>query len=66
MLVRYYLSKKDIQGVTHDSIEDANIALELYDVYCELEKAGTWKQKLAEMYRWGWDNNWEISKLNKA
>jgi PAB-dependent poly(A)-specific ribonuclease subunit 2 len=61
-----YMLKKDIQGVTHDSIEDANIALELYDVYCELEKAGTWKQKLAEMYRWGWDNNWEISKLDKA
>jgi len=58
-----YMLKKDIQGVTHDSIEDAQIALELYDVYCDLKKAGTLKQKLQEMYRWGRENKWELEKL---
>jgi len=61
-----YLLKKDIQGVTHDSIEDANIALELYDVYCELKEAGTLKQKLQELYRWGRENKWDLEKLSKG
>ena len=61
-----YLLQKDIQGVTHDSIEDANVALELYDVYCELKEAGSLKQKLKEMYKWGRENKWELEKLQKA
>ncbi|QDZ21117.1 subunit PAN2 of PAB-dependent poly(A)-specific ribonuclease [Chloropicon primus] len=59
-----YLLKKDIQGVTHDSIEDANIALELYDVYCELKESGTLKAKLQEMYKWGRENKWDLEKLS--
>ena len=61
-----YMLKKDIQGETHDSIEDAQIALQLYDVYCELKEAGTLKQKLQEMYKWGRENRWDIDALEKT
>ena len=56
MFLAAYLLKKDIQTETHDSIEDANIALELYDKYCELKEKGTLKQTLIDMYKWGKTN----------
>ena len=48
-----YLLKMDIQQTTHDSIEDARVAVRLYDEYTKLCASGTFREKLLEMYRFG-------------
>lgn len=54
-----YLLGEAIQADTHDSIEDARTALRLYHVYRDLTVAGTFQDKLLEMYRWGKQYGWE-------
>ncbi|GAX75051.1 hypothetical protein CEUSTIGMA_g2495.t1 [Chlamydomonas eustigma] len=54
-----YLLGINIQGGTHDAIEDARTALWLYQKYMQLQREGTFEQKLAEMYRWGNHHGWE-------
>lgn len=49
----WYLLKEGIQVDTHDSIEDARIALKLYRKWLEFEDAGITKSMLAEVYRVG-------------
>ena len=55
-----YLLGMDIQANTHNSIEDAVVALRLYKKYLELEKAGTFQDMLLEIYRYGKKHNWEV------
>lgn len=43
----------DIQTDTHDSIEDARTALQLYEEYNRLEAQGTWEDALEDVYREG-------------
>lgn len=42
-----------IQTDTHDSIEDARTALQLYEEHNRLEAEGTWEDVLEEVYREG-------------
>ena len=48
-----YLLKLEIQGKTHDSIEDALTALRVYKEYERFEKNGTLQEKISEIYREG-------------
>ena len=48
-----YLLRQDIQAETHDSIEDARAALDLYKLYLRLLESGDLKAKIQEMYDWG-------------
>ncbi|KAI0557125.1 Ribonuclease H [Gracilaria domingensis] len=53
----------DIQSETHDSIEDSDAALRLYDVYLRL-KAGEdgedrFEQTLKELYAYGYAHGWK-------
>ena len=50
---------EDIQGVMHDSIEDARVACALYTKYRELQAAGTFQETLLELYRHGKAHGWE-------
>lgn len=54
----WYLLKEGIQVDTHDSIEDARIALKLYRKYLEFEDAGITKKMLNEIYRAGDSVGW--------
>ena len=60
-----YVLGTNIQSETHDSIEDARIALELYDRYCEMRDAGEFKDMLKLMYKWGRENRWDIDQALK-
>lgn len=42
-----------IQADTHDSIEDARTALQLYEEHNRLEAEGSWEDVLEEVYREG-------------
>lgn len=55
----WYLLKEGIQVDTHDSIEDARIALKLYRKYLEFEDAGITKKMLNEIYRAGDNVGWK-------
>ena len=54
-----------LQGTTHDAIEDARTALRLYEKYRQLVDAGTFSEKLTEMYSWGKQYGWEPVTLDK-
>ena len=42
---------QDIQSTgTHDSVEDARTALQLFEKHCQLEAEGKWEQTLEEVY----------------
>ncbi len=45
--------KTDIQSDTHDSIEDARTALQLYEEHQRLEAEGAWEDVLEDVYREG-------------
>ena len=49
----WYFLKEDIQGETHDSIEDALMALKLWRKYEEFKDAGIIAQMLDEVYNRG-------------
>lgn len=49
----WYVLKEPIQGVTHDSIEDARAALLLYQKYQEFEEQKRFDEVLEEIYREG-------------
>jgi hypothetical protein len=56
MSLRYlahYLLGKDIQGETHDSIEDSRISLELYRKYKECAESGKLAGTLRDLYEHG-------------
>lgn len=55
----WYLLKEGIQVDTHDSIEDARIALKLWRKYLEFEDAGITKKMLNEIYRAGDAVGWK-------
>ena len=43
--------RHDIQNAgTHDSIKDARTALQLYNIYCQLNNEGVWKDELESVY----------------
>ena len=46
----WFVLHEHIQTDTHDSIEDAQSALNLYKAYNELEKQGLFDKKLEELY----------------
>ncbi|GAA5974216.1 hypothetical protein JCM11641_003332 [Rhodosporidiobolus odoratus] len=48
-----------IQADTHDSIEDARTALQLYEHYQKLEAEGTWEDTLEDVYREGKQTNFK-------
>lgn len=50
----------NIQAETHDSIEDARTALQLYELHYRLEAEGTWDEKLEDVYREGWQTNFKV------
>ena len=58
-----YLLGIDIQRDTHDSIEDARTALKLYRVYERLVAGGedAFREKLDQIYKYGYRNNWTIN-----
>lgn len=51
----------DIQGDTHDSIEDATAALKLYELHKLLVEKGTFKELLQKAYEWGGAYGWDPS-----
>ncbi|KAL4222806.1 poly(A)-specific ribonuclease [Mactra antiquata] len=63
----WYFLKINIQSVTHDSVEDARTALQLYLKYQELSKEGMDKVRkvIKEMYEFGRKNQWKISDLEE-
>jgi PAB-dependent poly(A)-specific ribonuclease subunit 2 len=51
----------DVQAKTHDSIEDAHVAVQLYKVYNSLQRKGRLEKTLREMYRAGKTRGWVIT-----
>lgn len=49
----WYVLKETIQGETHDSIEDARTALNLYNAFIRFEEQGVFDMKLDEIYKEG-------------
>ena len=45
---------------THDSIEDARTALQLYQKYLELQQEGTLDEAIQQLYEVGRETHWEI------
>ena len=58
-----YLLGLDIQAATHDSIEDARTALQLFQLYERLAADGSLQARLLEMYRWGKAHGWCVLQL---
>ena len=56
----WHFLKSNIQGVTHDSIEDAVTALRLYKKYLELKKEGRVMDALTRMYDLGKELSWKV------
>jgi len=54
-----YLLDVDIQGDTHDSIEDARIALRVYKEYRSFKEGGILERKLTEIYEEGRRRNFQ-------
>jgi len=56
----WHFLQSNIQGVTHDSIEDAVTALRLYKKYLELKRENRVMEALTEMYELGKELNWKV------
>lgn len=58
------LLDEDIQSVTHDSIEDANAAIGLYEMYLNLRGVDGGKdvfdRTLKELYAYGYGKGWKV------
>lgn len=55
---------EDIQSETHDSIEDANAALRLYELYVRMKRGDGGMERIArvlkELYAYGYAHNWKV------
>jgi PAB-dependent poly(A)-specific ribonuclease subunit 2 len=51
---------RDMQQDTHDSVEDARAAYELYCKALEWKKEGIWEQRLQELYNFGEKTSWKL------
>lgn len=61
-----YVLGRDMQQDTHDSVEDARAAFELYRKALEWKKDGVWEQRLQDMYSYGEKTSWKIGVGEKA
>lgn len=59
-MINYFLLGLKIQSVTHDSIEDARTALQLYQRYREIEVKGSVTATLKELYEVGERLQWQV------
>ena len=59
-----YLLGYDMQQDTHDSIEDAKTAYELYLKALYLKGAGKFDQTLTDIYNFGQKNDWKIGGIS--
>jgi len=57
-----HLLNSDIQGDTHDSIEDARTALLLYRKYTQLKEDGSFEDVLQDVYFTGRTTQWKLDK----
>ena len=55
-----YVLGRDMQQDTHDSVEDARAAFELYQKALEWKKDGVWDQRLQELYSYGEKTSWKL------
>lgn len=63
VIVRLPLTDLNIQGETHDSIEDARTALQLYRKYLELSRGGgsdEVRKVLKGLYEKGRQQDWKV------
>mmetsp|Transcript_8246 Transcript_8246/g.9139 ORF Transcript_8246/g.9139 Transcript_8246/m.9139 type:complete len:1503 (-) Transcript_8246:340-4848(-) len=51
---------RDMQQDTHDSVEDARTAYELYCKALEWKKEGIWDHRLQELYNFGEKTSWKL------
>jgi len=51
---------RDMQQDTHDSVEDARAAYELYCKALEWKKEGVWEKSLQELYAYGEKTSWKL------
>ena len=58
-LAAVLLDLTDFQEQTHDSIEDARVALLIYKRYVELRREGKLEETVLEMYRKGKEVGWD-------
>ena len=56
----WHFLKTSIQGITHDSIEDAVTSLKLYRTYLQLKREGKVMEALTEMYELGKKLSWKV------
>ncbi len=49
----HYVLTQDIQGETHDSVEDAKVALALYLYHKKCKRNGTLQKTLNRLYEYG-------------
>lgn len=61
-------SDLNIQGETHDSIEDARTALQLYRKYLELSRGGQeeFRKVLKGLYEKGRKQDWKVPESDSA
>lgn len=64
----WYFLKINIQSVTHDSVEDAYTAVQVYLKYKELSTVGMdrVRKTIKEMYEFGRKNQWKISDIEEG
>ncbi len=55
-----YLLGRDMQQDTHDSVEDAKIAYEIYLTALRLMSQGRFNQVLDDIYEYGRKNEWRL------
>lgn len=52
---------RDMQQDTHDSVEDAQAAFELYRKAMEWKREGIWEQRIKELYELGGKTSWKLA-----